>query len=142
MKLQTLKAVAFNVAEESKCISMKVGAVLSLDGHIISTGYNGAPKGAPNCNSLFSERGPEHSAWSEKYEVHAEMNALLYCPTSTRGSTMVTTHSPCWNCTKHMVAAGVKEIFFAERYYRMTDEEYKMVEGCCMRQGVKFGEIK
>lgn len=116
--------------------------MLSKDGHIISTGYNGTPKGYHNCNEVFSERGPEHSEWSERLEIHGEMNALLYCPTDTRGSIMVTTHSPCWNCTKHMVAAGVKEIWFAERYYRMSQEEYDLVDTFCKKLNVKFGQLE
>lgn len=141
MKTQTLKRIAWDVAKESNCVSMQAGAVLSKDGHIISTGYNGTPKGATNCCDLFSERSVEHSEWSEKYEVHAEMNAILYCPVSTQGSDMVITHSPCWNCTKHIVAAGVKSILFDERYYRMTDEEYETAKNYCEELSVEFRQM-
>lgn len=120
---------------------MKVGAVLLKDGHIISTGYNGTPKGFTNCSDVFSERSTEHSAWSEKFEVHAEMNALLYCPVSTQGSTIVVTHSPCWNCTKHLLAAGVKEILFDQVYYRVTDEEFNLIRESCDKLGVTFKRI-
>lgn len=120
---------------------MGVGSVLVKDGHIISTGYNGTPKGYVNCNKMYNCRCPEHSGWSEKYEVHAELNALLYCPVDTRGSIMVTTHSPCWNCVKHMVAAGVVEIWFAEKYYRMPEQEFSDIQEFCDKMNVKFGEI-
>lgn len=120
---------------------MKVGAVLEKDGHIISSGYNGTPKGYRNCCDVHTERGNAHSAWSERFEIHAELNAIIHCPVSTEGAIMITTHSPCWNCTKHMVGAGIKEIWFAERYYRMTDDEYSAVEGFCDDVGVKFGPI-
>ena len=107
----------------------------------MSTGYNGSAKGDVNCCDLFTERGPDHTAWSDKREIHSELNCLLHCPVDTKGTIMVTTHSPCWNCTKHMVAAGVKEIWFIERYYRMTDDEYSEVEGFCENMEVKFGPV-
>jgi len=140
MKLQTLLKLAQGIASESKCVSMGVGAVLVKEGHIISTGYNGTVKGAANCCEVHKERGPEHTEWSLKYEVHAEMNALLYCPVDTHGSIMVCTHSPCWNCTKHMVAAGVKEIHYGETYYREASE-YSEVKAFCVDNGVILNEI-
>lgn len=142
MSIQSLLGVAREVSTNSKCCSMKVGSVLIKDGHIISTGINGTPKGYSNCNEVFKERCPEHSEWSEKYEIHAEMNAMLFCPVDLSGSVMVTTASPCWNCTKHMVSAGVKEIWFGDRYYRMTDDEYSNVQEFCRRMEVKFGQIQ
>lgn len=142
MELKTLKDIAHSVASESKCVSMKVGCVIEKDGHIISTGRNGTAKGDENCCDKFSERGSEHSAWSEKYELHAEINALLYCPVDARGSIAVVTHSPCFPCTRSLVAAGVKEIHYSERYYRQSDEDFSEAQDYCKRMGVIFNEIQ
>lgn len=141
MKLQTLKAVAETVASESKCASMKVGAVLVKDGRIVSTGTNGTARGYTNCCDKFSERGPEHSSWSAKFETHAELSALLFSPISIEGCQMVTTHSPCWDCCKAMILSGVEEIWFGERYYRQSDEDFAEVVEYCNTMNVKFGEI-
>ena len=141
MKISTIAKVAHTVSAESKCISMKVGAVLVKDGRIISTGTNGTAPGYYNCCDTFSVRGPDHSEWSAKFETHAELSCMLHCPVPISGATMVTTHSPCWECTKNMVLAGVKEIWFTEKYYRMTDDDYDEVKDYCKKMDVLFKEI-
>lgn len=141
ISLNALLGVAKSVAADSKCASMQVGAVLVIDGHIVSTGINGTPKGYTNCNELFSCRCPEHSVWSEKYEIHAEMNCIIHCPTSTEGGTIVVTHAPCWNCAKHIVASGITSIYYGERYYRMPEDEFKAIEEFCADNKVIFEAI-
>lgn len=121
---------------------MKVGAVLFKDGRIVSTGTNGTAPGYDNCCDKFSERGPEHSSWSAKFETHAEMSAMLFCPISIEGCSVVVTHSPCWDCCKNMVLAGVKEIWYAERYYRMSDEDFRSIEDYCRLMNVSFKLIQ
>jgi dCMP deaminase len=131
-------SIAHDVATDSKCVSLQVGCVLVKDGHIISTGVNGTPKGYVNCNSVWSCRCPEHSAWSEKFEIHAEMNAIGFCPVSVEGSTAYVTHSPCFPCVKHMIAFGIKHIIYAERYYRSTDAEIEEIEEFCRVKQVSY----
>lgn len=111
------------VAESSKCVSLKVGAVLVREGRIISIGYNGTPPGTPNCCEVHRERGPEHSEWSNRWEIHAEMNCILFAGRngiSVENTTMYTTIEPCTQCLKNMAAAGVKFIVYSEPYYRET----------------------
>lgn len=141
MKDSTWMKMAEAAAEDSKCVSLKVGTVLVKDGHIISTGINGTPKGYINCCDKFTERSPEHSAWSEKFEVHSEMNALLYCPVDTRGSHAYVTHAPCFNCAKHLVAAGVKSIVYKERYYRQPDKDFNEVVDFCNHMKVEYSKL-
>ncbi len=131
-------SVTKQIASDAKCVSLQVGCVLVKNGHVISTGVNGTPKGFANCNEVHQDRGPGHSAWSEKYEIHAEMNAIGHCPVSTQDSVAYVTHSPCFGCCKHMIAFGVKEIRFAERYYRMTDEELQEVITFCSQMKVEL----
>ena len=90
----------------SKDPSTKVGAVLVRDRRIISTGYNGFPKGITDDGRLNDR--------SLKYQmvVHAEMNALLHS-SDTIGSTLYMYgfgSAPCGNCTKHLIAAGVRNV--------------------------------
>ncbi len=138
MKHQTFMNIAKAVSQESKCISLKVGAVLVKDGHVVSTGYNGTPKGWKNCcdayNKDFDREG--HSEWSQKYEVHAELNTLLHCPVALADTVCYTTHSPCFNCLKHLIAAGVKEIYFNEWYHRMTAQERKEVVNFSLQNNI------
>lgn len=138
MKHSTWMSVTAQIANDAKCVSLQVGCVLVKDGHVISTGVNGTPKGFHNCTDTHMERGAEHSAWSEKYEIHAEMNAIGHCPVSTQDSVAYVTHSPCFNCCKHMIAFGIKEIRFAERYYRMTDEQLQEIIAFCVHMNVEL----
>lgn len=113
--------VAFTVAATSKCVSLQVGAAIVKEGRIISIGYNGTPAGYPNCNEIHTERGHVHTEWSNKYEIHAEMNALLFASrngTSTLGSTLYCTTEPCHQCIKNMVVAGISRAVYFEGYYR------------------------
>lgn len=125
-KEQYYLEIAQTVAKRSKCVSLNVGAILVKDDRIISTGINGTPRGYTNCCDRFhaGDRTSQHSEWSQKFEIHAEMNCIIQCPTDTRGSSMFCTHSPCHNCLKHMIAAGVESCIFIERYWRMTDDQW------------------
>lgn len=147
MKHSTLMKVAQDVAQESKCVSLNVGAVLVKDGHIISTGYNGTIKGVQNCDQVvgISIAKEEHHEWSKKNEIHAEMNALLHCPVSTQDSIIYVTDSPCFNCTKHLVAAGVKAIYYGQLYHRylttMKDEWVEVLD-FCSKAGIYLYHLK
>tara|TARA_R100001594_G_scaffold1048_1_gene4332 strand:+ start:2498 stop:2992 length:495 start_codon:yes stop_codon:yes gene_type:complete len=147
MRHETFMAVAHAVSQESKCVRLQVGSVLVKDGHIISSGYNGTAKGMPNCNEVVGIEIPieDHHCWSQKHEIHSEMNCLLYCPVSTQGTTIYVTDSPCFNCTKHLIAAGVKEIYFDrmyDRYHRELKDEWQEVLDTCTEAGVKLVQLK
>lgn len=122
-------------AERSTCNRGKVGAVLTRDSRILSTGYNGAPAGLPHCTDvgcdeliLFKENPDKASFHCKGYEevnlgcqrtVHAEANALLYAARhgiATEGSMMYCTHSPCERCLLLMSSAGVEAFIFAHDY--------------------------
>jgi dCMP deaminase len=116
--------IAREVSLSSKCVSVQVGAIIVKDDRIISTGYNGTPKGHTNCCDVWSEHGPEHTAWSADHEIHAEMNAIIFAAKSgisIEGSTMYTTLSPCRQCLKHLTQAGLTQLYYAEQYKRTTD---------------------
>lgn len=136
MKHKTWLDIALSSSLDSKCVSMKVGCVLVKDNHIISTGINGTAKGDINCCEKFQDRCAEHSEWSAKFEIHSEMSAIIYCPVSTEGSVAYVTHSPCFNCCKHLIAAGVRSIYFLEKYYRMSKEDFQEIVDYCRHMSV------
>lgn len=103
-------------ANLSYCERKKVGALIVKDRMIISDGYNGTPSGAENC--CEDENGSTH--W---YVLHAEANAILKLASSTQSAkdaTLYLTLSPCKECSKLILQAGIKKVVFIDKY---TDEE-------------------
>ena len=99
-------------ADLSHCSRKKVGAIIVKDQMIISDGYNGTPAGFDNC--CDNEVGETH--W---YVLHAEANAILKVAKSTnncKGATLYLTLSPCKDCSKLILQAGIKRVVFANTY--------------------------
>mgnify|MGYP001447714471 FL=1 len=99
-------------ARLSHCVRKKVGALLVQDGMIISDGYNGTPSGF--ANDCEDEQGLTH--W---YVLHAEANAIMKVARSTnnaRGATLYLTHSPCKECSKLILQAGIKRLVYLDAY--------------------------
>jgi len=117
-------SIAAKYANDSKCGSMKVGALIVLEDRIISCGINGTPPKFTNCNELFPQgRSKEHSEWSRQHEIHAEMNAILFAtlqgglqPNQYPGYRMYCTLSPCKTCLTHMAVVGIKEVYYSSEY--------------------------
>ena len=114
-------SIAELVKKRSTCIKQHVGAVLVKDSYIISTGYNGAPRGLPHCSEQTCLRQTLGSL--EKSHlcrgVHAEQNTIIQAAihgVSTENSTVYSTHFPCMSCTKILINAGVKEIVYTRDY--------------------------
>ena len=113
-----------NIAAElscaSKCVSKQVGAVIVKDGRILSTGYNGTPAGYSNCSDHWEGKyTKEHHEWSKTYEIHAEMNAIIWAARrgiSIEGATIYVTLEPCADCSKNIIASGIKRIVYAKEY--------------------------
>jgi dCMP deaminase len=96
----------------SHCNRKQVGAIIVKDEMIISDGYNGTPGGFDNC--CEDEDGNTH--W---YVLHAEANAILKVAKSTnncKGATLYLTHSPCKDCSKLVLQAGITRLVYAEQY--------------------------
>jgi len=112
--------IATELATASKCVSKQVGAVIVKDGRILSTGYNGTPAGFTNCNDHWKgEYTSEHHEWSKTYEIHAEMNAIIWAARkgiSIEGATIYVTLEPCSECSKNLIASGIKRIVYAKEY--------------------------
>jgi len=112
------------VATRATCDRASVGAVITIDNQIISTGYNGSPSGMPHCDDVGHIIRDGHCIAT----IHAEINALLQCAKygrSVNGGTMYVTHFPCHNCAKAIVTAGIKRLVYAVDYE--PDEMAKLV---------------
>ena len=112
--------IAQELATASKCVSKQVGAVIVKDGRILSTGYNGTPSGYTNCCEHWDgEYTPDHHEWSKTYEIHAEMNAIIWAARkgiSIEGATIYVTLEPCSECSKNLIASGIKRIVYNKPY--------------------------
>ncbi len=116
-------SIARVVASRSNCVKRRVGAVIALDRRIISTGYNGTPRGVRNCNeggcprcNSFAEGG---TRLDECLCSHGEENAITqasYHGVSVRGGVLYTTFSPCLMCTKMIINAGIEEVAYNAAY--------------------------
>lgn len=124
-------------AENSYCKRRQVGALVVKDKMIISDGYNGTPSG-------FENVCEDESGVTKPYVLHAEANAITKLARSgnnSEGSTLYVTASPCIECAKLIIQAGIRRVVYAEKY-RLTDGidlltragvevEYKSLEDGC-----------
>ena len=103
-------------AENSYCIRRQVGALMVKDQRIISDGYNGTPSG-------FENVCEDENNVSKPYVLHAEANAISKVArshNSSDGATLYVTASPCIECAKLIIQAGVRRVVYGE-LYRLTD---------------------
>jgi dCMP deaminase len=110
-------------ATRGNCIKRRVGAVIVKDKQILSTGYNGTPKGIKNCYEGGCPRGASladsGTALGECLAVHAEENAILQAASHgvpIRGGTLYATLCPCVYCAKSIINAGIVEVVYRESY--------------------------
>ena len=116
-------SIATLVATRSTCTRRQVGAVLVRSRQIISTGYNGAPRGVTHCNVTGCLREKLKIPSGERHEIcrgsHAEMNAISQAAAEgikTRGSVVYCTHEPCSFCSKAIINAGCERVVFINEY--------------------------
>ena len=103
-------------AENSYCNRRKVGALIVKDKMIISDGYNGTPAG-------FENVCEDENGLTKPYVLHAEANAItkIACSSnSSKGATMYVTTSPCIECAKLIIQAGIRRVIYSEKY-RLED---------------------
>ncbi|MDI9523138.1 MAG: dCMP deaminase family protein [Bacteroidota bacterium] len=108
--------MAFIWAENSYCKRRKVGALLVKDKMIISDGYNGTPSG-------FENVCEDENNVTKPYVLHAEANAITKVArsnNSSEGATLYVTSSPCIECAKLIIQAGIKRVVYADAY-RLSD---------------------
>lgn len=118
----------------SNCIKRKVGAVVVKDRRIVSTGYNGTPRGTRNCNEGGCPRCSGLAASGTRLDEclcsHAEENAITqaaYHGTSVKDGCLYSTLSPCLMCAKMIINSGVREVVFNEGY-PLNDATFRLFE--------------
>ena len=115
--------IAEVAASRSNCSRRHVAAVLVRDKRIISTGYNGTPRGIKNCNEggcpRCNSNVPSGEGLTECLCCHAEENSIVqaaYHGIAVAGATIYTTYSPCLLCSKMIINAGIVEVVYKQRY--------------------------
>lgn len=136
--------IARQVAVRSNCMKRQVAAVIVADRRIISTGYNGTPRGVKNCNeggcprcNGFSESGKN---LEECLCSHGEENAIVqasYHGIAIKDATLYTTYSPCLLCSKMIINAGIRKVVYNEAY-PLNDTATRMLK----EAGVELVRLK
>ena len=136
--------IARQVAARSNCMKRQVAAVIVSDRRIISTGYNGTPRGVKNCNeggcprcNGFSESGMN---LEECLCSHGEENAIVqasYHGIAIKDAMLYTTYSPCLLCSKMIINAGIRRVVYNEAY-PLNDTATQMLK----EAGVELVKLK
>jgi len=130
--------ITMAAAKKSTCNRAAVGAVIvNEDYEVITTGYNGAPKGIESCDAIGHAMKHGHCLRS----VHAELNAIIQAAkhgVSVKGCTMYVTHSPCYHCAKVIINSGITHVMYMNKY---DDAGIKLLKLACIYV-VQWKEIK
>ena len=122
-KLTYFLLLALAARARADCVGRHVGAVITREGRVLSTGYNGTPFGMPNCSEGGCHRcaqrreSPElrGGAYDVCICVHAEQNAILTASRfgqQTLGAALTSTVQPCFGCLKEMLQAGISDVYY------------------------------
>lgn len=115
---EMLMQMALIAKQRSTCLRRQVGAVLTFEGRVLSIGYGGSPPGLPHCTpSTCNSETPCVAT------IHAESNTIAFAARHgivTKGATLYTTASPCRECAKLLISAGIREVVFDELYRDVT----------------------
>ena len=107
--------IAKQVATRSTCERKHVGAIITRNKTILSTGYNGSVSGMPHCDEAGHIMENGHCVAT----IHAETNAILQAARNgvmIEGAEVYITASPCWSCFKMLANTGIKKIYYGEFY--------------------------
>jgi dCMP deaminase len=136
--------IARQVAARSNCMKRQVAAVIVADRRIISTGYNGTPRGVKNCNEGGCPRCNNFSESGRNLEEclcsHGEENAIVqasYHGIAIKDATLYTTYSPCLLCSKMIINAGIRRVVYNESY-PLNDTATRMLK----EAGVELVNLK
>src|SRR6188474_1783407 len=124
--------IARVVASRSNCMKRKVAAVIVLDKRIISTGYNGTPRGTKNCNEGGCPRCNSMAASGTSLDEclcsHGEENAIVqasYHGVSLKDAIIYTTFAPCLMCAKMIINSGIREVVY-NLEYPLNDSSFRL----------------
>ncbi|MFH1541765.1 MAG: cytidine/deoxycytidylate deaminase family protein [bacterium] len=115
--------IAQDVSERAICVKRQVGAIIVKDNRILSSGYNGAPKGLHHCDENSCLRKKMNVPSGERHElcrgIHAEQNAIIQAAVygvSIAGGTMYCNYQPCAICVKMIINAGIIRLVYGGGY--------------------------
>jgi dCMP deaminase len=115
--------IARQVATRSTCLRRSVGALIVRDKRILSTGYNGAPRGVAHCDETGCLRAKLGIPSGQRQEIcrglHAEQNAIIQAAlhgVSVEGGSIYVTHQPCITCAKMIINSGLVRVVCANSY--------------------------
>lgn len=127
--------IAHMAARRANCSRRQVAAVIVSDQRIISTGYNGTPRGVKNCFeggcARCSGTAPSGASLEECICVHAEQNAICqaaYHGIRTQGATIYVTLSPCLTCCKLIINAGIREVVYGDDQYAFNEQAKALLD--------------
>lgn len=126
--------MAVTASKRSTCRRKKVGAIIALEGRVLSIGYAGSPAGTPHCLDAGCISGADGGCIRT---VHAELNAIAFAAKqgiALAGSTLYCTDSPCLACAKAIINAGITEVRFMQ--------EYRDLSGLALLNAAKIGWMK
>jgi dCMP deaminase len=130
-------SVAKVIASRSTCDRKNVGVVIVRNKTILSTGFNGSARDLPHCDEIGHLMEDGHCV----RVVHAEINAVAQAArmgTAIEGATLYCTASPCWNCFKTLVNAGIVKIVYRD-FYR-DDRIFDAAKELCIELVSMAGE--
>lgn len=137
---ETFMTIAEVMSKRATCPRLSTGAVIidSTQNRILSTGYNGAPRGADHCTDKGCIMEEGHCI----RVVHAEANAVLYGARRgicLSGGTMFVLHVPCPRCAMILAQAGIREVIYKEHYGTATGIDRLISYGISVRRiGVQY----
>lgn len=138
---QYFLAQASVVALRSTCTRLSVGAVIVKDNRMIATGYNGSISDGDHCLDQGCHIVDNHCIRT----IHAEVNAIIQCArfgVSTENTDIYVTYFPCIHCTKQIIQAGVKRVYYGDDYKNNPLAIELMQEAGLYVEKVKLTDIK
>jgi dCMP deaminase len=117
-KEEYFMSLAIMASLRSTCLHRKVGCIfIDANGHVLSTGYNGAPREITNCcDSLTCTRKKSGEKLDECLAVHAEQNAIIQCKDNFKIATVYCTNIPCPTCYKMILNTSAVDLFYLYDY--------------------------
>jgi len=127
--------IAEAAAKRATCDRKHVGAVIAKDKETISTGYNGSPRGLPHCDDVGHLMKDVVGRESCVRTLHAESNAIDRAGKQAEGATLYCTVTPCYECAKRIINAGIIRVVVGGHYQSQNTE---LVEDLFRKGGVAF----